>query len=104
MRKIVKTGIFVIVAALALPLVPHTQAVAQESAGAYIDDSAITAKVKAALLADSALKSFAIHVVTNHGAVLLSGTVNSEAMIGHATTVARGVSGVRIVHNDLYVQ
>ena len=104
MRPIVKTCLVASFVVLGLPAVMHMQAVAQESAGAYIDDSAITAKVKAALLADSALKSFAIHVVTNHGAVHLSGTVNSETMIGHATTVARGVSGVRIVHNDLYVQ
>ena len=39
-------------------------ALAQESAGEYVDDSVITTKVKSALLGDAAVKSFEIKVET----------------------------------------
>ncbi len=53
MRAIIKTGIVALGVALAVPLAAH-RAAADETAGAYVSDAAITAKVKAAILADSA--------------------------------------------------
>ncbi len=103
MRAIIKTGIVALGVALAVPLAAH-RAAADETAGAYVSDAAITTKVKAAILADSQLKVFEIHVTTYHSVVRLDGTVDSETMIGHATEVARHVSGVKAVHNDLYVK
>ena len=49
----------------------------QESTGQYIDDSAITAKVKAGIFDEDSLKSLQITVVTFKGVVQLSGFVDS---------------------------
>jgi hyperosmotically inducible protein len=75
-----------------------------ESTGEYVDDAAITSKVKSALLADSGLKSFDIGVETYKDVVQLSGFVNSEQVKTHAADVAAGVSGVRSVRNNLVVK
>ncbi|MDD4615854.1 MAG: BON domain-containing protein [Alphaproteobacteria bacterium] len=74
-----------------------------ESTGQYVDDSAITAKVKAALLADSKLKSTGISVETTQGVVRLTGTVDTEAQKTEAARVAKKVNGVRSVENELTV-
>lgn len=76
----------------------------RESTGEYIDDSAITTKVKAAILEDPALKSLQISVKTYRGVVQLSGFVDSKEMVGRAGEVAGRVSGVREVKNDLIVK
>lgn len=75
-----------------------------ESAGEYVDDSAITAKVKAAILQDPALKSLQISVKTYKGVVQLSGFVDSKDMVERAGKVAGQVSGVRDVKNGLTVK
>jgi hyperosmotically inducible protein len=75
-----------------------------ESDGEYTSDSALTAKVKAALLADPGLKSLAVSVTTYRSEVLLSGFVNSPEQIQKAVSVTRGVEGVRSVKNDLQVK
>jgi len=72
-----------------------------EGSGEYVDDSVITAKVKAAVLNDSSLKSAEINVETFKGVVQLSGFVNSQADIDRAVEVARGVAGVKSVKNDM---
>jgi osmotically-inducible protein OsmY len=76
----------------------------QESTGQYVDDSTITAKVKAEILGDSALKVFAIGVETFKGTVQLSGFVNSAEIRSRAAVVAGRVSGVKSVKNDLIVK
>lgn len=73
----------------------------QESTGEYIDDSAITAKVKAAIFDAPSLKSADINVETFKGTVQLSGFVNSRADINQAGEVARRVAGVKSVKNDI---
>jgi len=75
-----------------------------ESAGAYVDDSVITAKVKAAVLQDPSLKSAEINVETYKGVVQLTGFVNSRTSINKAVEVARGVKGVTSVKNDMIVK
>ena|SRR5579872_5851835 len=75
-----------------------------ESTGEYVDDAAITSKVKAALLGDSGLKSFDIGVETYKDVVQLSGFVNSDQVKARAGQVAGGVSGVRSVQNNLVVK
>lgn len=71
------------------------------STGEVIDDSAITTKVKSALLAEDDVKSFDIKVQTFEGTVQLSGFVDSQWQIDKAVQVANSVSGVRNVKNDL---
>lgn len=73
----------------------------QESTGEYIDDSVITAKVKAAVLNEPTLKSFEINVETYKGVVQLSGFVSSEANIEKAVEITRGIKGVTSVKNDM---
>ena len=73
----------------------------QESTGEYIDDSVITAKVKASILDQPTLKVFEIKVDTFKGVVHLSGFVNSPDAVSKAADVARGVAGVKSVQNDL---
>jgi len=65
----------------------------REGTGEYIDDSAITAKVKAAILNEPSLKVFQINVQTFKGEVQLSGFVDSGPSVDKAGEVARGVSG-----------
>lgn len=75
-----------------------------ESAGAYVDDSVITTKVKTLLAADDFLKSFQIGVETYQGVVQLSGFVNSQQAVDKAGDIAKGVKGVRSVKNSLIVK
>lgn len=69
-----------------------------------VDDSAITAKVKAALMAEPGLKSLQINVDTKNAAVTLSGAVDSAASKEKAKQVAAGVSGVTNVVDQLTVK
>ena len=73
----------------------------KEGTGEYIDDTAITTKVKAAILNEPGLKSAEINVETFKGVVQLSGFVKERADIDKAAAVARGVSGVKSVKNDM---
>lgn len=72
-----------------------------ESTGEYVEDTVITAKVKAAILEDSALKVTEINVETSKGRVQLSGFVSSREQIERASEVTRKVKGVKSVINDL---
>jgi hyperosmotically inducible protein len=77
---------------------------ADRSAGAVVDDSALTAKVKTALISDETTKGTQINVETRDGVVQLAGFVNTDAERERATEVARGVSGVKDVRNDLQIK
>lgn len=70
-------------------------------AGRVIDDSVITGKVKAALIADSTTKAHQITVETYQGTVQLSGFVDSSAARSRAVELARQVEGVKDVKNSL---
>ena len=72
--------------------------------GHRVDDSIITTKVKSALLADSAVKSFDIAVATRKGEVQLSGFVDNQAQIDDAVALARKVEGVTGVGNELSIK
>jgi osmotically-inducible protein OsmY len=75
-----------------------------ESPGQYVDDTAITTKVKAAIFNEPTLKSAEINVETFKGRVQLSGFVSSRANIDRAVAVAQGVGGVSSVANDMRVK
>jgi osmotically-inducible protein OsmY len=73
----------------------------RESTGEYLDDTAITAKVKAAIFHAPGLKSSEINVETFKAVVQLSGFVGSDSDMAQAVRVAEGVSGVKSVKNDM---
>ena len=73
----------------------------KESVGSYIDDTAITTKVKAAIFAEPNLKSTEINIETFNGIVQLSGFVSSKEMANKAIEIAKGVSGVKSIRNDM---
>ena len=73
-------------------------------AGQYVDDSVITAKVKAALLKDEQLAALGVTVETYKGTVLLSGFVSNERQVHRAAEIASGVRGVTAVRNSLIVK
>lgn len=72
--------------------------------GNFMDDSAITAKVKAALVDHDNIKSTDISVETNKKVVTLSGFVESQAQAEAAVKVAKGVEGVTSVSDKLHVR
>jgi len=76
----------------------------REGTGEYVDDSAITTKVKAAIFNEPALKVFQINVETFKGEVQLSGFVDTAQTVKKAGEVARGVKGVNSVKNNLIVK
>lgn len=71
---------------------PTSQPKQSGSTGAYLSDSAITAKVKAALISN---KLTGISVTTEMGVVSLSGSVASEQLRQQITQIASGIDGVR---------
>ncbi|MBA3253364.1 MAG: BON domain-containing protein [Pseudomonadota bacterium] len=66
-----------------------------------VDNAALTTKVKAALIADEMVKGTQINVDSNSGTVKLTGTVDTPAQLARAVEVAKGVSGVQRVENNL---
>lgn len=87
----------------AAPLLAHadTMAAKKSETAQYVSDSAMTAKVKSALLAEKGLKSTDISVETQDGTVQLSGFVVSSAQIDQAVDITKHVNGVKDVKNDL---
>ena len=69
--------------------------------GAEIDDSVVTARVKAALFADADVKGFDFNIETRMGQVQLSGFVDSQAQAQRAITLAREVPGVKGIENHV---
>jgi hyperosmotically inducible protein len=76
----------------------------KKTTGEAMDDSALTAKVKSALIDDSTTKAHDIKVETRQGVVQLSGFVDDAAQKDAAGKVAGAVSGVKSVQNNLSVR
>lgn len=70
----------------------------------YMDDSGITAKAKAALVDDDAIKSTDISVKTHSGVVTLSGFVTSQDQAEKAVAVVQKIEGVKSVSDKLHVR
>jgi hyperosmotically inducible periplasmic protein len=68
------------------------------------EDAAITAKVKAAILAEPGLKSLQINVDTNGATVTLSGSVDNADLRERAKQIASSTSGVKGVVDQLTVK
>ena len=76
----------------------------RESTGQYVDDSTITTKVKADFVTDKTVDATNIKVETFKGTVQLSGFAKSQAEINRAVQIARNVSGVQSVKNDILLR
>ncbi len=89
---------------LAAPMAACSSTPTHRSTGEYIDDTAISNKVRAQLLDDKDLNVFQIDVATYNGVVQLSGFVDSAAIKARASAVAAGVEGVTEVRNNLIIK
>lgn len=74
------------------------------AAGQYVDDSAITAKVKAKHADDKVVSALGVNVETKQGVVILSGEAKSDNEKSRAETLAKQVEGVKSVSNKIAVK
>jgi len=81
-----------------------TVKVTDRSAGEAVDDTAITAKVKAALAGDARTKAHQVNVETRDGRVQLSGFVDNSEAKSTAEELARNVDSVKSVDNEIDVK
>lgn len=73
----------------------------KSSVRTLVDDSILTTKIKAGMLADPGVKATEVSVETNSGEVTLSGAVASQPEVEQAQKIAEGVNGVKTVINKL---
>lgn len=76
----------------------------QESPGEFIDDAALTTRVKAAFVADKTVSALNISVESDKGVVTLGGAARNSEEMRQAERVARQVRGVRAVRNNIIVR
>ena len=101
-KKYQKLYLFIFSAFVLATLLPLP--VFAESAGQYIDDATITAKVKEAILRDSQLSVMQVKVDTRGGTVILSGLVDSHAEELEAVKIAHAVKGVAEVTDNMGIR
>lgn len=77
---------------------------AHRGTGEYIDDTAITTRVKTAFAADPEVKATEVQVETYKGTVQLSGFVESSESAARAAQLARDVPGVKEVRNSMVIR
>ncbi len=92
------------VCTLFLMFVTGCKALTGETLGQNIDDTNITATVKAKLTADKASNLTRVEVNTTNSVVYLTGIVDSAAQRERAEQIASQVGGVKSVVNNLQVQ
>lgn len=76
----------------------------QETVGAYVDDTAITATIKTRFVDDRNVDAASIKVETLNGTVLLSGFAKNNLERSTAEQIASRVAGVRSVRNEIAVR
>ena len=76
----------------------------ERPAGVIASDSGITSQIKAKYVADSIVSVFNISVRTYEGTVTLSGTVDRHVARDQAIDLAKSVSGVKTVTNQIVVE
>lgn len=72
-----------------------------KAVGQYVDDSTITAKVKAKHADDEMVSAMRVSVETKQGVVVLSGEAKTEGEIKRAEVLAKQVEGVKAVSNKI---
>ena len=76
----------------------------QETVGAYVDDAGITTLVKSRMADSKLVSATSISVETLNGTVMLSGFAVSATEKNAAETIARGVSNVKSVKNEIAIR
>ncbi|WP_114972009.1 BON domain-containing protein [Rhodoferax ferrireducens] len=76
----------------------------QETVGAYVDDTTITTRVKARFVENKDVDASSIRVETLNGTVMLSGFAKNATEKNTAESLARGVSGVKSVKNEIAIR
>lgn len=77
--------------------------VGERTVGDWVDDTLISSRLKAQLIADTDVRASDIDVSSSQGVVTLIGRVRTDAMKQDAERIARGINGVTDVHNELVV-
>lgn len=88
----------------AMPKIADSGAGTAANVAGATDDAVITAKVKAALIAEPGLKALNINVETNGATVTLSGNVDNADLRERARQVASTTAGVKGVIDNLVVK
>ncbi len=76
----------------------------QESAGAYVDDTAITTAVKARFVDNKDVDASSMRVETLNGTVMLSGFAKNAKEKTEAESLTWKVNGVKSVKNEIAVR
>ncbi len=76
----------------------------QETVGAYVDDATITARIKGRFVENQQVDATSISVETLNGTVMLSGFAKNATERTTAEDIARRVSGVKAVKNEIAVR
>lgn len=76
----------------------------QETVGAYIDDATITTQIKSRFVENKEVDAASIKVETLNGNVMLSGFAKNNTERASAEAIARKVSGVKSVRNEVAVR
>lgn len=74
------------------------------TSGNMVDDLAVTTRVKTALLAEPAIRSLDISVLTVNGVVQLTGFVDNRDQIDQASAIAQAAEGAGSVKNELAIK
>lgn len=76
----------------------------ESTPGQYVDDVALTGKVKTELLESKQVDGLDVNVDSLNGKVTLSGWASSRAEATRAAQIARNVEGVKSVDNQLKIK
>jgi hyperosmotically inducible protein len=92
------------VSAVAVSVAACSAVSGRESAGEYVDDTTISAQVKAKLLNQTGIKVTEVNVETMQGVVQLSGFVDHDSDRAKADQIAWSVKGVKNVKDNIVVR
>ncbi|HEX2852302.1 MAG TPA: BON domain-containing protein [Opitutaceae bacterium] len=105
MKPSLKIIAFAVLCAGSLPFVSGCAATStRQSTGEYVDDAAISTKVKTAFVRDEAVKAIDVKVETFKGVVQLSGFVDTAIQKERAGSLAGAIPGVLEVKNNITVK
>ncbi|MDL2336896.1 MAG: BON domain-containing protein [Pseudomonadota bacterium] len=98
---------FLVIGSLVAPIAVRAEDGDSDRAhpSAFVKDSVITTKVKAALAKDKVRSLTHIHVDTDrNGMVVLSGSAKTQQDVDAAASIAKAVEGVTSVQNNIQIK